>query len=57
MAEWDKNKDALADQLNVTFVEEFEYGGKGNRNGRRIAMKSIDGRKQADRGVLYDDTF
>lgn len=57
MAEWNKNKDALADQLNVTFVEEFEYGGKENRNGRRIAMKSIDGRKSADRGVLYDDTF
>ena len=57
MEEWNKNKEALADQLNVSFVEEFEYGGKGNRNGRRIVMKSIDGRKPTSKGILYDETF
>lgn len=54
---WQERKDTIADVMNVTFVEDITYGGKGNRNGNRIVMKTVKGRKPADRGVLYDDTF
>ena len=57
MVIWQERKDTIADVMNVTFVEDITYGGKGNRNGNRIVMKTVKGRKPADRGVLYDDTF
>lgn len=54
---WAERKETIADVMNVTFVEDITYGGKGNRNGNFIVMKTVKGRKLADRGVLYDDTF
>lgn len=57
MEVWQERKETIADVMNVTFVEDITYGGKGNRNGNRIVMKTVKGRKPADRGVLYDDTF
>lgn len=57
MEVWQERKETIADVMNITFVEDITYGGKGNRNGNFIVMKTVKGRKQADRGVLYDDTF
>ena len=57
MEVWQERKETIADVMNVTLVEDITYGGKGNRNGNRIVMKIVKGRKPADRGVLYDDTF
>lgn len=54
---WQERKETIADVMNVTFVEDITYGGKGNRNGNFIVMKTVIGRKPEDRGVLYDDTF
>lgn len=54
---WIDNKNTIADALNSTFVEEIEYGGKGNNNGKIIVIKTAKGRKPIDRGVLYDDEF
>lgn len=53
---WIEKKEAVADAMNVHFVEEIQYGGKNN-NGKRIVIKTAKGRKPADRGVLYDEEF
>jgi len=57
MAEWQERKESIADVMNVSFAGDITYGGKGNRNGNFIVMNTVKGRKRADRGVLYDDTF
>lgn len=54
---WIEKKEAIADAMNVHFVEEIQYGGKNNNNGKRIVIKTAKGRKPADRGVLYDEEF
>lgn len=54
---WIEKKEAVADAMNVHFVEEIQYGGKNNNNGKRIVIKTAKGRKPADRGVLYDEEF
>lgn len=54
---WIDKKEAVADAMNVNFVEEIQYGGKNNNNGKRIIIKTAKGRKPADRGVLYDEEF
>lgn len=52
---WIEKKEAIADAMNVHFVEKIQYGGKGNNNGKIIVIKTAKGRKPIDRGVLYDD--
>lgn len=54
---WIEKKEAIADAMNVHFVEEIQYGGKDNNNGKIIVIKTAKGRKPIDRGVLYDDEF
>lgn len=54
---WIEKKEAVADAMNVHFVEKIQYGGKNNNNGKRIVIKTAKGRKPADRGVLYDEEF
>ena len=54
---WIEKKEAVADAMNMHFVEEIQYGGKNNNNGKRIVIKTAKGRKPADRGVLYDEEF
>ena len=54
---WIANKEAIADSMNVHFVEEIKYGGKGNNNGKRIILTTAKGRKSTDKGILYDDEF
>lgn len=54
---WIEKKEAVTDAMNVHFVEEIQYGGKNNNNGKRIVIKTAKGRKPADRGVLYDEEF
>lgn len=54
---WIEKKEAIADAMNVHFVEKIQYGGKGNNNGKIIVIKTARGRKPIDRGVLYDDEF
>lgn len=56
-AVWIDKKEAIADAMNVHFVEEIQYGGKNNNNGKIIAIKTAKGRKAIDRGTLYDDEF
>lgn len=54
---WIEKKEAIADSMNVHFVEEIQYGGKGNNNGKIIVIKTAKGRKPTDRGILYDEKF
>lgn len=54
---WIEKKEAIADAMNVHFVEEIQYGGKSNNNGKRIVIKTAKGRKPTDKGILYDEEF
>lgn len=54
---WIEKKEAVADAMNVHFIEEIQYGGKGNNNGKIIVIKTAKGRKPTDRGILYDEEF
>lgn len=54
---WIEKKEAIADAMNVHFIEEIQYGGKGNNNGKIIVVKTAKGRKPTDRGILYDEEF
>ncbi len=54
---WIENKEAIADAMNVHFIDELQYGGKGNNNGKIIVIKTAKGRKPTDRGILYDEEF
>ena len=52
---WLEYKDAIADVMNVHFVEEIQYG--GNHDGNRIVLKTAKGRKAIQRDVMYDENF
>lgn len=54
---WIEKKEAVADAMNVHFIEEIQYGGKNNNNRKRIVIKTAKGRKPTDRGILYDEEF
>lgn len=49
---WIEKKDAIADAMNVHFVEEIQYSGN-NRN--RIILKTARGLKNEKQEVLYDE--
>lgn len=56
MKTWIDTKEAIADQMNVHFVEpSIEYGGKKKNNGNRICLYTAPSRKRIERGNLYDD--
>lgn len=57
MQVWQEKKEVICDIMNIHIIGEIEYGGRHNNNGNRIVIKSARGRKQTERGVLYDDTF
>lgn len=50
---WNTRKNAIADSLNIHFVEEIQYGGKAD--GRRIVIFTAPGRTSTERGNLYDE--
>jgi hypothetical protein len=52
---WNTRKNAIADLMNIHFVEEIQYGGKAD--GRRIIIFTAPGRIPATRGNLYDEEF
>ncbi|WP_300382439.1 hypothetical protein [Clostridium sp.] len=52
---WLEYKDAIADVMNVHFVEDIQYG--GNHDGNRIVLKTAKGRKAIQRDVMYDESF
>lgn len=52
---WLEYKDAIADVMNVHFIEEIQYG--GNHDGNRIVLKTVKGRKAIQSGVMYDESF
>lgn len=54
MERWQQKKEAISDIMNIHIVGEIEYS---KHNGNKIIMKSAKGRRVAERGVLYDDTF
>lgn len=54
---WIDKKDAIADAMNVHFIEDIQYGGKNHADGNRIILITAKGRKKAKRGNLYDDDF
>lgn len=57
MEAWVKSGEAIADAINVHFVEPFAYGGKGKRsnNGKLIRLVAAPGRKPQTRGDICDD--
>lgn len=56
MERWRKCKESIADFMNLHFVKpDLEYGGKNKDKGKLIMMYSKKGRKQPERGVLYDE--
>lgn len=56
MERWRKCKEAIADSMNLHFVKpDLEYGGKNRDKGKLIIMYSKKGRKQIERGILYDE--
>ena len=57
MNKWHEKKEAIADIFNEHFLIDFEYGGKDNNHGNKIILKSAKGRKNKDRGILYDEDF
>lgn len=50
---WNTRKNAIADMMNIHFVEEIQYGGKAD--GRRIVIFTAPGRIPTKRGTLYDE--
>ena len=50
--DWIEKQDAIADAMNVHFVEEIQYSGN-NRN--RIILKTARGLKNEKQEVLYDE--
>lgn len=52
---WEKNKNAIADAMNIRFIEEIQYGGRAN--GKRIVIYTSSGRKAENREKLYDEEF
>ena len=50
---WNTRKNAIADMMNLHFVEEIQYGGKAD--GRRIVIFTAPGRIPTKRGTLYDE--
>lgn len=52
---WEEKKLAIADAMNIRFVEEIQYGGRAN--GKRIVLYTSSGRKAESREKLYDEEF
>lgn len=52
---WEEKKNAIADAMNICFVEEIQYGGRAN--GKRIVIYTSSGRKAENRETLYDEEF
>lgn len=52
---WVEKQDAIADAMNIHFVEEIKYGGTQNNDGRKIVITVAKGRKNTEQGTLYDE--
>ena len=52
---WEEKKNAIADAMNIRFVEEIQYGGRAN--GKRVVIYTTSGRKAESKGKLYDEEF
>ena len=52
---WEEKKNAIADAMNIRFVEEIQYGGRAN--GKRVVIYTTSGRKVESKGKLYDEEF
>lgn len=55
MEKWVAKKETIADIFNEHFLIDFEYGGKYYNNSNKIILKSAKGRKNKDRGIMYDE--
>lgn len=56
MQRWVKNKEEIADSMDVHFVKpDIEYGGRRKDKGKRIVLYTAKGRVQLERGILYDE--
>lgn len=53
---WQERSKDIADIMNVNIIDIY-YGGKNKDNSKIIVLESTNGRKPADRGVLYDEEF
>ncbi|MFH5836186.1 hypothetical protein ACHAL6_08925 [Proteiniclasticum sp. C24MP] len=51
---WIDRMDAIADSMNISFVEKIDYG---RANGRRVVIHTVPGREIKSRGNLYDEDF
>lgn len=52
---WEEKKIAIADAMNIHFIEEIQYGGRAN--GKRIVIYTSSGRRAERREKLYDEEF
>lgn len=57
MERWQEKKEAICDRMNIHLIGDITYGGRKKNKGHQIYFESAKGRKQKERGVLYDDTF
>ena len=53
---WQERSKDIADIMNVNIIDIY-YGGKNKDNSKIIVLESTNGRKPADRGVLYEEEF
>lgn len=52
---WKGKREAIADAMSISFVEEIQHAGKAN--GKRIIIYTSAGRKAESREKLYDEEF
>ena len=55
MERWQEKREAICDRMNIHIIGDITYGGKKKNKGHRIYFEAATGRKQTERGVLYDD--
>lgn len=57
MEQWQEQREAICDRLDIHIIGNITYGGKNRNIGNRIIIESAKGRTITERGELYDDTF
>lgn len=53
---WQERSKDIADIMNVNIIDIY-FGGKNKDNSKIIVLETTNGRKPADRGILYDEEF
>lgn len=57
MAQWQERKEDICDRMDIHLIGEITYGGRKRNKGNHIRFDSAKGRKQKEKGILYDETF